>query len=94
MQGQEYKADSYISAILLKTRSSDGRTVSSGSWTKNGNMITLNDSRGRVVSEMVFEFVEEPSKTPHLKLKKNVPDDNLDFTQIDYDFAWCVDRYR
>ena len=43
---------------------------------------------------MVFEFVEEPSKTPHLKLKKNVPDDNLDFTQIDYDFAWCVDRYR
>ena len=72
----------------------DGRTVSSGSWTKNGNMITLKDSRGWIVSEMVFEFVEEPSKTPHLKLKKIVPDDNLDFTQIDYDFAWCVDRYR
>ena len=43
---------------------------------------------------MIFEFVEDPSKTPQLKPKKIVPDDNLDFTEISYDFAWCVDRYR
>lgn len=43
---------------------------------------------------MVFEFVENPTRTPILKIKEIVPDDNLDFTQIDYDFAWCVDRYR
>ena len=71
----------------------EGRTISEGNWTKDGNKVSLNNTKGYVFSRIDFEYVVDSSDASHLKPVKGVPED-MDFTQVSYDYAWCTDRYR
>ena len=75
----------------------DGRTVSSGRWTKSEtepNKLSLIASDGWNFTRMDLEYIVDSSTASHLKTN-SIENDNLDmFTGFSYDFAWNIEFYR
>ena len=74
----------------------EGKTVSTGSWEKNGNRLSLKNTTGWAFSRMDLDYETDSPEASKLT-EVNIVDSNIDeetFSGFNYDLSWYVEPYR